>query len=374
MTDKIKGNPKACPYCKSSNFIHTGTGAFSHFSENSRHVIINKNFLCNECKKYFFSQDEADIPIGKEKGCNHNNLEKSYSLFYYPGTKTPYDGISVFFCTDCCCYLLTCNTIKSDLEEAWPDFWNYTWGKPFIYHAIPCKYCMGENFEDMSQEISHAIAKALVFLRKENNDLFKFLYAGNNSGIVNLEKEFEKESKEYFKKKYNWIVKTFAPKIIEASMDRRRKIYKKIGDKQKESHQYVRNARNFYREKFNLPRIGEGWISETKLFELVKKYFQDYKVYFHYRQSWLNGLELDIFVPDKNLAIEYMGKQHYEPVNFFGGKESYLAVVQRDKLKKELCQKNGINLVYFDYQTEVTKDNLKMIFEREEKQKEKKIL
>ena len=118
MTDKIKGNPKACPYCKSSNFIHTGTGAFSHFSENSRHVIINKNFLCNECKKYFFSQDEADIPIGKEKGCNHNNLEKSYSLFYYPGTKTPYDGISVFFCTDCCCYLLTCNTIKSDLEEA----------------------------------------------------------------------------------------------------------------------------------------------------------------------------------------------------------------------------------------------------------------
>jgi len=120
---------------------------------------------------------------------------------------------------------------------------------------------------------------------------------------------------------------------------------------------------NFYREKFNLPRIGEGWISETKLFELVKKYFQDYKVYFHYRQSWLNGLELDIFVPDKSLAIEYMGKQHYEPVNFFGGKLSHLAVIERDKLKKELCDKNGIHLIYFDYQTDVTKDNLRLALE-----------
>jgi len=351
MTDKIKGNPKACPYCKSSNFIHTGTGAFSHFSENSRHVIINKNFLCNECKKYFFSQDEADIPIGKEKGCNHNNLEKSYSLFYYPGTKTPYDGISVFFCTDCCCYLLTCNTIKSDLEEAWPDFWNYTWGKPFIYHAIPCKYCMGENFEDMSQEISHAIAKALVFLRKENNDLFKFLYAGNNSGIVNLEKELEKESKEYFKKKYNWIVKTFAPKIIEASMDRRRKIYKKIGDKQKESHQYVRNARNFYREKFNLPRIGEGWISETKLFELVKKYFLwNARDFFHnifssvenkgyFRGACRRGLFVSA---GSRFRVSKIQKMAGAPDSGFNARFCFACLLQQQRFRKEASGKPSV--------------------------------
>lgn len=367
MTNKIKGNPKECSRCKSLDYIHERTIGYSHTSGNNRRVLINKTFFCNECNKYFFSQDEINIATGLERTCVHAMLEKSYSLFYYPGTKIPHDGISVLFCLKCGSYLLTCNTIKSDLEEAWPDFWNCTWGQPFLYRTMPCKYCMGEDFEDTSQEISHANAKALVFLKNENNDLFKFLYGGSGSGIVNLEKELEKESEQYFKKKSNWFIKTFIPKVIEASMDRRRKIYKEIGDKQKEFHQYVRKARNFYREKFNLPKIGEGWISETRLFELVKKYFKDCKVYFHYRQSWLNGLELDIFVPDKKLAIEYMGKQHYEPVNFFGGKESHLAAVQRDKLKKELCIKNGIDLIYFDCQTEVTKDNLKLALENQKK-------
>lgn len=222
---------------------------------------------------------------------------------------------------------------------------------------------MGENFEDTSQEISHANAKALVLLKNEDGALFRFLYGGNNSGISLLEEKLNKESEKYFKNKYNWFIRIFIPSVIKSGMDRRRKIYKEIGDKEKDFHQYVRKARNYYRGKFNLPKIGEGWISETKLFELVKKYFQGYKVYFHYRQSWLNGLELDIFVPDKNLAIEYMGKQHYEPINFFGGKESHLTIIERDKLKKELCDKNGIRLIYFDYQIDVTKDNLILALE-----------
>lgn len=179
-------------------------------------------------------------------------------------------------------------------------------------------------------------------MKEENDDLFKFFYNNDGSGIVQLGKELS----------------------IKTDVNRRREVYKVINDKRKEFNQYIRKARNYYRERFHLPKIGEGWVSETKLFELVKNYFKDYKVYFHYRQAWLNGLELDIFVPDKKLAIEYMGKQHYEPVNFFGGTNSHTATVKRDVIKKGLCEKNGIELIYFDYQTDVTKDNLRIALEK----------
>lgn len=340
MTFRIKGDPKQCPNCASSNFTHLRTNCNSRVSSRHRNVIINKDFFCNECNKYFFGQDEESIKLGAEKYCNHEVVEKSYCLFYYPGTKIPHDGIAILFCLKCYSYLLACSTIKNLLEEAWPNFWDYTWAQPLLYCPMTCKYCTGEAFEDTLQEISHAKAKALVLLKNENRSLFDFLYKGDDSGIINLEKSTKQASEE------------------------KRQAYKEITDKQKEFHYYERQTRNYYRERFNLPRIGEGWISETKLFELVKKYFEGSTVYFHYRQSWLNGLELDIFIPDKKLAIEYMGKQHYEPVSFFGGEDSYLATAKRDQIKKELCISNGINLIYFDYQTEVTKENLRKALEK----------
>lgn len=55
-----------------------------------------------------------------------------------------------------------------------------------------------------------------------------------------------------------------------------------------------------------------------------------------------------------------MGKQHYEPTKFFGGADSLTTTIKKDKIKKELCEKNGINLIYFDYQTDITKDNLRL--------------
>lgn len=357
---RLKGDPKECVYCKSSNFIHERTHGNSRILDNTREVLINKNFFCNECKKYFSTQDEIVVTADLETFCKHPLLEKSYTGFYYPGTETSYDGIWVSFCLSCGVYLLTCNVIKTDLEEALPDFWNNTWAKPFLYCASPCKYCTGEYFEDTNQEISHATAKALVLLKEENTDLFNFLYNNDESGILQLEKQLNIATERYFRIRNSG---TYPSEFIESLMNERRKYYKAISDKQKEFHQYVRKARNYYRERFNLPKIGGGWVSETKLFKLIKNYFKEYEVYFHYRQSWLNGLELDIFVPDKKLAIEYMGKQHYEPVKFFGGTDSHIATTKRDKIKKELCAKYGIDLIYFDYQTDVTKDNLRLALE-----------
>ena len=51
----------------------------------------------------------------------------------------------------------------------------------------------------------------------------------------------------------------------------------------------------------------------------------------------------------KNIGIEYQGKQHYEPVEFFGGEEQFLLNQKRDNIKREYCDKNNIPLLELKY-------------------------
>lgn len=69
------------------------------------------------------------------------------------------------------------------------------------------------------------------------------------------------------------------------------------------------------------------------------------KVVQHGRPSWLGMQHFDIWFPHWNLAVEYHGQQHFEPVGFFGGEEGFVATVERDKRKVLLAKKNGVRLV-----------------------------
>ncbi len=61
--------------------------------------------------------------------------------------------------------------------------------------------------------------------------------------------------------------------------------------------------------------------------------------------------------------IEYNGKQHYEPVEYFGGKESLKKQQKNDSLKKEYCQKNNIKLYIIDYTQNILTEMEKIIYE-----------
>lgn len=115
--------------------------------------------------------------------------------------------------------------------------------------------------------------------------------------------------------------------------------------------EFSRNAENVLRELNNLPRIGEGWIKETELYYAVKQAFPETRVIHHGKPYWLGLQHFDIWIPNWNIAIEYHGEQHFQPVDFFGGKESYEATVLRDRRKEELCSKNGVNLIIASSET-----------------------
>jgi hypothetical protein len=115
-----------------------------------------------------------------------------------------------------------------------------------------------------------------------------------------------------------------------------------------------RDAENKVRDILRIPRVGEGWVSETQLFNLVKLLFSDYEVIREARLDWLGSQRLDFFIPTLSLAIEYQGEQHFRPVERFGGEAGFQGAQLRDRRKRKLCKENGVKLVYFTYAQELS--------------------
>ena len=68
--------------------------------------------------------------------------------------------------------------------------------------------------------------------------------------------------------------------------------------------------------------------------------------------TWLNNQRLDFYLPKYNIAIECQGAQHFKPI-IFGNYDEEQAIKnlietnKKDLLKKELCEKNNIKLLYY---------------------------
>lgn len=111
---------------------------------------------------------------------------------------------------------------------------------------------------------------------------------------------------------------------------------------------------NIAREDFGFRKIGEGWVSETLLFNLVSQIYPNKLIYRHFRPDWLQNLEFDIFIPEQNLAFEYQGQQHYHPIKAWGGKKALAELQERDNLKRQLALANGVRLIEVAYTEPLT--------------------
>jgi hypothetical protein len=110
------------------------------------------------------------------------------------------------------------------------------------------------------------------------------------------------------------------------------------------------------RRSLGFPLHGKTGGSELILHWIVSALFHPAEVLRHSRPAFLNGLELDIFVPAFRLAIEYQGEQHYKPLSHLGGAAQLEQVQKRDKMKLELCAANGIDLRLFTVADKLTED------------------
>ena len=113
-------------------------------------------------------------------------------------------------------------------------------------------------------------------------------------------------------------------------------------------------------DRYNYVSPVYKWKSEQIVFELTQIAFKNHRVIYQHRPSFLKTnsgqMSYDVFICGINVAIEYQGKQHFEPVEIFGGEKHFAEQKRRDELKRELSIKNKVTLVYINYWDDISAD------------------
>lgn len=100
------------------------------------------------------------------------------------------------------------------------------------------------------------------------------------------------------------------------------------------------------------------------MYKLISELFPDCVVQCEASPAWLGRQRLGAFLPDVKFAIEYQGQQHFASVGLFGSEDGWRRAVERDAIKKRLCEENGVTLVYVDHGESLTLANLRRRLQR----------
>lgn len=103
--------------------------------------------------------------------------------------------------------------------------------------------------------------------------------------------------------------------------------------------------------------------SKSKGEERIAEFLNENKIPFIQEKTFIgcsdkNKLRFDFYLPDHNLVIEYMGKQHYYPTTYFGGLDAFKVRTQHDEFKKNFCSKRGINYLDIPYTQQKNIENI----------------
>lgn len=142
-----------------------------------------------------------------------------------------------------------------------------------------------------------------------------------------------------------------------------------ISTEYKNNHTKI-SFRCFHNHIFNIiPRsVKQGrWCPKCKIHNRTEEIC---RIYFEHifgssfpkkRPDWLIGnngyrIELDGYSPDRMVAFEYNGAQHYKKTSWYGFDDLELARIKQNEIVKiSTCKERGITIVIIDYKTRVDK-------------------
>ena len=90
---------------------------------------------------------------------------------------------------------------------------------------------------------------------------------------------------------------------------------------------------------------------QSKLEAICRRYFLKNGIEFESEKTfdWLiykRNMKIDFYLPHYNVAIECQGLQHFNAEGWCA-EDSFAQIIERDKLKKQLCEEHGIKMFYF---------------------------
>ena len=131
-----------------------------------------------------------------------------------------------------------------------------------------------------------------------------------------------------------------------------------------EEKEQSKKIENYVRKVMGFPQSPRPFY-EYYLFNCIRKLVAPLEVILHYRGRELEGLEIDFWIPEKRLGIEYNGEHHYKPIQSRGGEEQLQKVKANDKRKRALCKKLGYKLITISYHQKPYYEDIKVKLEKE---------
>lgn len=108
----------------------------------------------------------------------------------------------------------------------------------------------------------------------------------------------------------------------------------------------VRLQDKILRRKRYIPK-GKASKGERAVAAVLDKYSLSYET--QYELGYYVHADFAVFLNGKTYIIEYDGRQHYEPINFFGGRWSFFRQRIRDVLEGLECKDSNIRLLRIRY-------------------------
>ena len=90
--------------------------------------------------------------------------------------------------------------------------------------------------------------------------------------------------------------------------------------------------------------------NESKGEQKIKEFLEKYNIIFFKQYKFddcknIKILKFDFYIPLLNLCIEFDGLQHFKPIEYFGGINTYEKIKINDNIKNDYCKNNNIKLL-----------------------------
>lgn len=240
----------------------------------------------------------------------------------------------------------------------------------FLNNGSRCPYCAGlakKTDSQFKQEVRNLVGNEYVFLDSYVNTMTKIKVKHNKCGNI------------YEVAPNNFLGGHRCPycyDVRKTNTQFQQEVYNLVGNEYVFLNSYVNN-RTKLRVKHN--KCGNIYEIQPNNFlngsrcpycnsrpkgeVFINKILKSLGIKYEYQKTFddlkdTSLLSYDFFIPDQNILIEYQGKQHYQPIDYFGGDDKFKIQQKHDKMKSDYAKGNGYNLIAVPY-TEDTFSKIK---------------
>lgn len=390
-----------CPICKMSK----GEREIEIFLIN-HNIKYTKQFIFNDCRlknplSFDFYLSDYNICIEFD-GRQHSSKNKQQSL-YFDESISVRDNIKNEYCKKNNIILIrikysVLNNIHSNLSKIFKKYkiisniekrerfikkaielWGYKYDyskvdyidyktnviigyKGLWYKQTPNKHLQGKRVECQQSKISNdnfIIMSKKIW--KDRYDYSECEYLGTNSKVRLYDKLndrwIEQTSKSHIKG-YE-VTKLSSDEYIDKCLIMHDYMYEyDISNYQNLSSRILINCKKHgkFELKASTHIYGSGCpkCDDYKFKKEIRKMLNNNKITFVENYKFTDcrnkyQLPFDFYIPSIRTIIEFNGKQHYEPIEHFGGVENYNRLKTNDKIKEDYCEENYINLIIIKY-------------------------